>query len=275
MMVSQNANASATGLPSRDSGEPRKGGHVHDIVAKTSELSLSKADQSERDLHSSRHPSNVISHDAKERTNDHRQQQQQQQKEDDYDYDRMSYEHNENEGDDVPLHEILDLQVFQDLLRIDDDQSFAKDIVYKYFDQAREIIHVLEDLLDSVKSQVAKAPLTDDVFKTISQKGHFLKGSSASIGAIKVRDSCERIQHLGQGLNSVGDSPIPDHTITYRLLANELDELRREFERIETYLTYFFEAESDDDSDEDDYDDHDDCCYYSDHDEGNGHSKRV
>ena len=31
----------------------------------------------------------------------------------------------------------------------------------------------------------------------LSSLGHFLKGSSATLGLVKVRDSCEKIQHWG------------------------------------------------------------------------------
>lgn len=32
----------------------------------------------------------------------------------------------------------------------------------------------------------------------LSSLGHFLKGSSAALGVLKVQDSCEKIQHYGQ-----------------------------------------------------------------------------
>jgi HPt (histidine-containing phosphotransfer) domain-containing protein len=32
---------------------------------------------------------------------------------------------------------------------------------------------------------------------TLSSLGHFLKGSSAALGVIKVKDSCEKMQHYG------------------------------------------------------------------------------
>jgi len=36
-----------------------------------------------------------------------------------------------------------------------------------------------------------------DYLKTLSELGHFLKGSSATLGLTKVKDSCEKIQHYG------------------------------------------------------------------------------
>lgn len=38
----------------------------------------------------------------------------------------------------------------------------------------------------------------------LSQLGHFLKGSSATLGFTHVRDECEKIQHWGHGMDETG-----------------------------------------------------------------------
>jgi len=44
----------------------------------------------------------------------------------------------------------------------------------------------------------------------LSRLGHFLKGSAAAIGVIKVRDICEKMQHWGHSKDETGSHPIPD-----------------------------------------------------------------
>lgn len=44
----------------------------------------------------------------------------------------------------------------------------------------------------------------------LSSLGHFLKGSSATLGFVGVRDACERIQHFGQGKDETGTKTVDD-----------------------------------------------------------------
>jgi osomolarity two-component system phosphorelay intermediate protein YPD1 len=39
----------------------------------------------------------------------------------------------------------------------------------------------------------------------LSQLGHFLKGSSATLGLVKVRDHCEKIQNIGHQKDDKGE----------------------------------------------------------------------
>ena len=48
---------------------------------------------------------------------------------------------------------------------------------------------------------------TEKDLPALSSLGHFLKGSSATLGLVKVRDACERIQHLGN-LKENGDAQV-------------------------------------------------------------------
>jgi len=44
---------------------------------------------------------------------------------------------------------------------------------------------------------VANANSAEPSLSKLSSLGHFLKGSSAALGIIKVQDSCEKMQHYG------------------------------------------------------------------------------
>ena len=51
-------------------------------------------------------------------------------------------------------------------------------------------------------------PSTKQDLEELASKGHFLKGSSATLGLNKVRDSCEKMQHLGSGKDEAGTQDI-------------------------------------------------------------------
>lgn len=44
----------------------------------------------------------------------------------------------------------------------------------------------------------------------LSSLGHFLKGSSATLGFSHVKDECEKIQHYGHKMDETGTVPEPD-----------------------------------------------------------------
>ncbi|SPC64561.1 related to YPD1 - two-component phosphorelay intermediate [Ustilago sp. UG-2017b] len=92
---------------------------------------------------------------------------------------------------------IIDMDIFTQLLEMDDedDREFSKSIVWNYFDQA-------ETTFKEMDAALSTHDLTE-----LSTLGHFLKGSSAAVGVIKVRDSCEHMQHYGKchGEDGVSD----------------------------------------------------------------------
>lgn len=83
--------------------------------------------------------------------------------------------------------EHVDADTFEQILEMDDDEKheFSKDIVYGFFDQAENTFKKMDEALKRKE------------LPTLSSLGHFLKGSSATLGLVKVRDSCEKIQHYG------------------------------------------------------------------------------
>lgn len=86
-----------------------------------------------------------------------------------------------------PLEEYIDLETFEQILEMDedDDHEFSKSIAHDFYTQAEESFRTMEDALN------AKNLLE------LSGMGHFMKGSSATLGLIKIKDCCEQIQSLG------------------------------------------------------------------------------
>ena len=72
--------------------------------------------------------------------------------------------------------------------------------------------------------------------KQLSALGHYLKGSSASIGVTKVKDACEKIQHYGAGFDETGTIPEPDDSVSLRKLSATIEEAKRDVEDIQATL---------------------------------------
>ncbi|KAL4064850.1 signal transduction histidine kinase [Scleroderma yunnanense] len=82
---------------------------------------------------------------------------------------------------------IINQEVFDQILELDDEeQTFSSDMIKEYFKQAEATFKKMDD-------SFAKKDLRE-----LSSLGHFLKGSSASIGVAQVEYTCEEIQHLGK-----------------------------------------------------------------------------
>ncbi|WVF70558.1 hypothetical protein IAT40_005349 [Kwoniella sp. CBS 6097] len=94
-----------------------------------------------------------------------------------------------------PQEEVIDMETFQQIMDMDEDDgdddedgdkhAFSRGIVWGYFEQAEATFTEMEDAI-----------VAEDLGK-LSSLGHFLKGSSAALGIIKVQASCEKMQHYG------------------------------------------------------------------------------
>ncbi|KAL7424771.1 Phosphorelay intermediate protein [Cryptotrichosporon argae] len=87
---------------------------------------------------------------------------------------------------------IIDMETFNQIREMDDEDDedgggneFSKSIVEGYFEQAETTFKSMEDAF-------AARDLTK-----LGALGHFLKGSSAALGIVKVQATCERMQHYG------------------------------------------------------------------------------
>ncbi|WVN85169.1 uncharacterized protein L203_100314 [Cryptococcus depauperatus CBS 7841] len=99
------------------------------------------------------------------------------------------------EGDKQVKDDIIDMVTFQQIMDMDEEDgaeddneekhSFSERIVLEYFEQAAATFKDMEVALERKDLQ------------KLSSLGHFLKGSSAALGIIKVQTSCEEMQHCG------------------------------------------------------------------------------
>ncbi len=73
----------------------------------------------------------------------------------------------------------------------------------------------------------------------LSSLGHFLKGSSATLGFSKIRDSCEKIQRYGMREN-VDGTPEPDEDVCIRRIREALGVVKTDFKDLKLVMQTFF-----------------------------------
>ena len=78
--------------------------------------------------------------------------------------------------------------------------------------------------------------------KELSELGHFLKGSSATLGLTKVKDSCEKIQHYGQLKDETGTKDIKEDE-ALKSLDKIIKQAKDEFHEVEKVLKKFYDDE--------------------------------
>ena len=74
----------------------------------------------------------------------------------------------------------------------------------------------------------------------LSALGHFLKGSSATLGLTKVKDSCEKIQNFGAKKDETGTNDVDDVDTCLKNLKEEIKVAKKEFEVVEGQLKQFY-----------------------------------
>lgn len=107
---------------------------------------------------------------------------------------------------------IIDLDTFQQIRDMDEDddeeqdedsdpREFSRGIVYGFFDQAEKTFAEMAEALlvefpcDHHAMRLTQSAQSD--LEKLSSLGHFLKGSSAALGIVRVQANCEKIQHYG------------------------------------------------------------------------------
>ncbi|CAG8046350.1 unnamed protein product [Penicillium salamii] len=129
---------------------------------------------------------------------------------------------------------ILDESTFEQILEMDDDdedRDFSKSIVYGFFDQAENTFKKIQKEID------------DKNLNELSALGHFLKGSSATLGLIKVKDGCEKIQHFGAGKDETGVIDEPDKEVSLKAIKKTLDEVVVAYRKVEKLLRRYYGEE--------------------------------
>jgi len=126
---------------------------------------------------------------------------------------------------------LFDITTFNQILEMDDDpeeREFSKSIVFDFFDQAESTFGKMEQAVQ------------DKDLTTLSQLGHFLKGSSATLGLTHVKNSCEKIQHLGSRKDETGTNSEPDDVVSLSRLKDVIEQAKSEYEEARALLEEFY-----------------------------------
>ncbi|KAI1368952.1 histidine-phosphotransfer domain, HPT domain-containing protein [Xylaria arbuscula] len=143
-----------------------------------------------------------------------------------------SSDHNEDGHDKglLDLGDAIDIGTFSQILEMDDseeEREFSKSIVYGFFEQAEETFEKMDTALASKD------------LEELYRLGHFLKGSSATVGLTKVKDSCEKIQRYGKKENLDG-TPETDDEVCLSRIKTTLKVVKTEYAEAEQTLKNFF-----------------------------------
>lgn len=73
----------------------------------------------------------------------------------------------------------------------------------------------------------------------LSSLGHFLKGSSATLGMVKVRDSCEKIQQYGKRVDDDG-TPGLDQDLCLERIRDAVSHVKDDYADVEKALRKYY-----------------------------------
>jgi len=127
----------------------------------------------------------------------------------------------------------IDPATFEQILEMDEDEvdrEFSKSIVFDFFGQADSTFAKMDTNLEKKEG---------DYLKTLSELGHFLKGSSATLGLTKVKDSCEKIQHYGSLKDDAGTKDITEKDAQEKL-KKIIAQAKTEFKDVKEVLEEFY-----------------------------------
>jgi osomolarity two-component system phosphorelay intermediate protein YPD1 len=86
------------------------------------------------------------------------------------------------------MTDIINWTIFDELVLMDEDEpGFSKSLIQTFIEQA---VQTFED----IEVKLSEIPID---LNSLSQSGHYLKGSAASLGLIKIQEQCEKIQNYG------------------------------------------------------------------------------
>ncbi|KAI5855809.1 putative histidine phosphotransferase HPT1p [Tricharina praecox] len=131
------------------------------------------------------------------------------------------------------VEEIIDMATFEQIREMDDEGSdeFSRAIVTGFLDQARETF-------DQMDTSIQKKDL-----EQLSSLGHFLKGSSATLGLVKIKDYCEKVQHFGENKDETGTLHVPDNEKCLSAIAKALKGMRDEYEKVVQFFDEVYPPE--------------------------------
>jgi len=100
--------------------------------------------------------------------------------------------------------------------------------VFGFFEQAEETFNKMEASVEAKD------------LPQLSSLGHFLKGSSATLGLTEVKDSCEKIQHLGVKKDENGAHDITDESLCLDKIKKTLDVMKKDYHQARVHLARFY-----------------------------------
>ncbi|KAI0513208.1 hpt domain-containing protein [Xylaria bambusicola] len=140
-------------------------------------------------------------------------------------------QHDDGHDKGIPdLGDAIDILTFSQILEMDDsedDREFSRSIVFGFFEQAQETFEKMDEAL------------ANEDLEELYRLGHFLKGSSATVGLTKVKDSCEKIQRYGKKENLDG-TPEDDDNLCLSRIKTTLSVVKTEYAEAEKTLKDFF-----------------------------------
>ncbi|KAL8866760.1 MAG: hypothetical protein Q9174_006101 [Haloplaca sp. 1 TL-2023] len=125
----------------------------------------------------------------------------------------------------------IDQMTFEQILEMDEDdgeREFSKGIVEGFFEQAETTFQNMD------------VCLKNGDLDQLSSLGHFLKGSSATLGLTKVKDACEKIQHYGAHKDESGNNHVSDSDLCLERIKKTMIPLKRDYSEAETLLRRFY-----------------------------------
>ncbi|KAJ2905250.1 hpt domain-containing protein [Zalerion maritima] len=137
------------------------------------------------------------------------------------------------------LGEDIDNETFGQIYDMDEDEdhSFSLQIVEEFFEQAYDTFKEMDELLEK-----------EDLI-TLSERGHYLKGSSATLGLVKVKDCCEQIQRYGK-MEDLDGTPVEDKAECRKRLKQSMGRVKIDCNRAERILKGFYHLPVPDELDE-------------------------
>ncbi|POR37442.1 Multistep phosphorelay regulator 1 [Tolypocladium paradoxum] len=132
------------------------------------------------------------------------------------------------------LEDVLDMTAFNQVLGLDapGNNVFSLSIVVDFFSQA-------EDTFVSMDEALQQRDLNG-----LASLGHYLKGSSAAVGLIKVRDGCGKIERFGKKQNENGLAE-PDPEVCLKRIEEVLRTTKTDYHNAARVLKRYY-GQSDD-----------------------------
>ncbi|RKP33962.1 signal transduction histidine kinase [Dimargaris cristalligena] len=129
---------------------------------------------------------------------------------------------------------IINMPTFEQLLEMDDDEEDS-------FDFIRSLVDTFHEQAMSTFAEMDENLAAQDL-EALSRLGHFLKGSSASVGLRRVPLTCGRIQNYGHLKDDSGEADITRPEALDRI-AKAIAQLKVEYNEADLFFRTFFAAD--------------------------------